>query len=247
MKAIIVDDENKSRKLVARLLKEYCEDVNVVAEASNVTEAIEVIVKYAPDIVFLDIEMPGGGGFTLLEYFEGTIPFDVIFITAYNEFAVRAFEFSAIDYLLKPINIKRLEKAIEKIRSKNRLKAQSNLFQVLRDNLNKNSFETIALPLESGYAVIKTINIVYCKADRSYTTLYLKNGKTYVSSRGLSKIENLLQNFDFLRIHRSYLININEIVHYTRGKLPVIIMSNQDQLGVSLAKKEAFLQTMKRF
>lgn len=246
MRALIIDDELKSRELLKALIRDFCQDIEISGEASNVKEGIKAIIKHNPDIVFLDIEMPEEDGFALLGYYEDEIPFEVIFTTAYDEFALKAFEFSAIDYLLKPIDIERLQKSVRKAKTKKENKQNKALLNVLKNNLSKESPEIIALSMENGYAMVKVHNIIYCKAEGAYTKIFINNGTEYISSRGLSKFEELLENSGFYRVHRSYLINLSEITRYLRGKSPSIIMSNGIKLEVSATRKDKLLDFIRK-
>lgn len=246
MRALIVDDELKSRELMKALIQDFCKNVEIVAEAIDVKDALKAISKYDPDLVFLDIEMPEEDGFVLLEHYDGNLPFEVIFTTAYDEFALRAFDFSATDYLLKPINVERLQQSIEKVRTKKNSLQNGELLKLLKGNLSKELPETIALPIENGYTIVKVKDIVLCKAEGAYTNVFIKDDKVYMSSRGLSKFQELLQDSDFLRVHRSYLVNLLEVTQYIRGKNPLLVLSNGDKVEVSSTKKEILLQHLRR-
>lgn len=238
---IIVDDELKSRESLQILLQDFCDHVEVLAVCQGVTEAVEVIKKYNPELVFLDIQMQRETGFDLLTKFS-TINFEVVFTTAYSEYAIKAFKFSAIDYLLKPIDVSELQQALEKVRKKLKNDISGRLEQLIH-NLKPagNQKYRLALPTGDGLIFVTVEEILYCEADSNYTTIHLLNGKSHLVSRTLKEYEELLSGHDFFRIHNSTLINLNFIKNYVRGEGGYVVMSNDKALDVSKRKKEAFL------
>ena len=241
LRAIIIDDELKSRELLKILIEEFCDGVSVVALCQNVSEGIESITRYAPDVVFLDIQMQRETGFDLLTKL-GEINFEVIFTTAHSEFAIKAFKFSAIDYLLKPLDPEDLKRAIKKVEKKLSGNATQRL-EMLIKNLRTTPSESykLALPTSDGLMFVKLSDILYCEAFSNYTSFYLSDGKKYIVSKTLKEYEDILTEYNFFRIHNSYLINMREIKKYIRGEGGYVILNNDVSLDVSKRKKEAFL------
>jgi two-component system, LytTR family, response regulator len=231
---IVIDDEKLSREVICNYLKEYCIDIEVVATASSVKTAYKSIKKYNPDFVFLDIEMADGKGFDLLTMFEN-INFRVIFVTAYSEYAVKAFRFSAVDYLLKPVKIDELISAVEKIRSMNGRETGIDLLSNLIKNLKNGSSvpETLVIPHLKGFEVLKIPEIIMCQADGYCTNFHLTGNRKIVSSRNLKHFNELLEDHSFIRIHHSFLININHVGGYSRQGEVFLSEDNKAFLGDS--------------
>lgn len=241
LKCVIVDDEHKSREILRILIEDFCENANVVAQCPTVADAIVAIEEHKPHVVFLDIQMQGETGFDLLEKIK-KIDFEIIFTTAYSEYAIRAFKFSAIDYLLKPIDIEELKKSIEKVEKKVNVDFSVRLEQLVQ-NLKggTNHRYKLALPSSEGLMFVKVEDIVYCEASSNYTNIYMTDGKKHMVSRTLKEYEDLLAEQDFFRIHNSFLINLNAIKKYVRGEGGYVVMANDKSLDVSKRKKESFL------
>jgi two-component system, LytTR family, response regulator len=244
LKSIIIDDEMKSLENLRILIQDFCDDVEVKALCQNVDDGIAAIEQHKPDVVFLDIQMQRETGFDLLTRIK-KIDFDVIFTTAYSEYAIRAFRFSAIDYLLKPIDISELHAALEKVRNKRGDGLSERLSQLI-DNLKANPTQKykLALPTGDGLVFVKVEEIIYCEADSNYTQIYLTNGTHHIVSRTLKEYEEILTDQDFFRIHNSHLINLNLIKNYIRGDGGHVIMSNGKTLDVSKRKRDAFLSRL---
>jgi len=241
LKAIIIDDELKSRESLRILIEDFCENVTVAASCQNVNEGIEAIGKFKPDVIFLDIQMQRETGFDLLNRLN-EINFEVIFTTAYSEYAIKAFKFSAIDYLLKPIDIEELKAGLVKVEKKVNGNISGRLKQMM-DNLKGGSVENfkLALPTNEGLLFIKVNDIVYCEASSNYTQIFMYDGKKHLVSRTLKEYEDILGESNFFRIHHSYLINLNLVKKYVRGEGGYVVMNNDTSLDVSKRKKEAFL------
>ena len=241
LKSIIIDDELKSRESLRILIEDFCEGVAVSALCQNVAEGLAAIEKHRPDVIFLDIQMQRETGFDLLNKIK-QINFEVIFTTAYSEYAIKAFKFSAIDYLLKPIDIEELKAALLKVEKKIGGSINGRL-QQLMDNLKGGNTENfkLALPTSDGLIFIKVNDIVYCEASSNYTNIYMLDGKKHLVSRTLKEYEEMLTESNFFRIHHSYLINLNLVKKYVRGDGGYVIMNNDTSLDVSKRKKEAFL------
>jgi two-component system, LytTR family, response regulator len=240
LKALIVDDEPKARENLQILLHDFVEGVEVVGLCENIAEATEAVRAHAPDVVFLDIQLQRETGFDLLTRLK-EINFEVIFTTAYTEYAIKAFKFSAIDYLLKPIDIEELRKAVARVEkrvSNNMTGRLTQLVQNLRQGSNENY--KIALPTLDGLVFVKISDILYCEASSNYTQIFTTEEK-YLVSKTLKEYDDLLSDHNFFRIHNSYLININSIKKYVKGDGGYVVLNNDTSLDVSKRKKEAFL------
>lgn len=240
LKAIIVDDEPKARENLQILLQDFVKGVEVVALCQDIAEAMEAVNTKSPDIVFLDIQLQRETGFDLLTRLK-EINFEVIFTTAYTEYAIKAFKFSAIDYLLKPIDIEDLKKAVGKVEKRVNNNMNSRLKELVQ-NLKFESTENykLALPTLEGLVFIKVNDIIYCEASSNYTQIYTSEGK-YLVSKTLKEYDELLSDHNFFRIHNSYLININSIKKYVKGDGGYVVLKDNTSLDVSKRKKEAFL------
>lgn len=244
LKALIVDDELKSRESLSVILKDFFTGIDVVGMCQNVSEAKSQIRQHKPDVIFLDIQMQRETGFDLLMSLDH-IDFEVIFTTAHSEYAIKAFKFSAIDYLLKPIDLNDLTEAIKKVRQRRNSDITLRLEQLFH-NLKpvQSQHYKIGLPTGDGLVFVKTEDIVYCEADSNYTNIFSRDGSKYVVSRTLKEYDDLLSEHDFFRIHNSYLINLNCIKRYIRGEGGQVIMCNDVTLDVSKRRKEPFLSKL---
>jgi two-component system LytT family response regulator len=239
--AIIVDDEQKSQENLQGIIHEFVEDISVVALCKNVAGAIEALKIHKPYIVFLDIQMKGETGFDLLSKID-KIDFEIIFVTAYAEYAIKAIKFSAIDYLLKPIDIEELKMAIGKVAERRTGKIVKRL-GILQDHLSNTGHDhsKIALPTSDGLVFIHIRDIIYCQASSSYTIFFTTDNKQHVVCRTLKEYEELLADHNFFRIHHSYLVNLNMIKKYVKGDGGYVILNNDVSLDVSKRKKVDFL------
>ena len=241
IRGIIVDDELKSRESLKILLEDFCEGVEVVALCQNVDESIEAIQRLHPDVVFLDIQLQRETGFDLLTRLKH-FDFNVIFTTAYSEYAIKAFKFSAIDYLLKPIDIEELKRSLSKLEKKMGNSITERLQQLMQNMRSESAGNfKLALPTMDGLIFVKVKNVLYCEASSNYTEITMEDNKKYIVSRTLKEYEDLLGDQDFFRVHHSTLINLNAIKKYVRGDGGYVIMNNDKSLDVSKRKKEAFL------
>lgn len=244
LQAIIVDDELKSRSRLHRLIDEFCEEVTVIDTVDSVDTAVEAIINHADlDVLFLDIELNKEFGFHLLNRFK-EVPFEVIFTSAYEDYALKAIKCSAIDYLLKPLNVQELQSAVNKVREKKSKESWHRQLEALMKsmkNAQKKERKQIAISTQDGLLFVNVADILRCQADGSYTYFHLKNGMKVFTSRNLKEYEALLANFNFFRVHHSYLINMEEIKKYVRGEGGYVIMSDDFIVDVSKRKKEAFL------
>ena len=238
LNAIIVEDEETSREILKNYLKKYCPSVSVIGEASNVEEALVLIRNNDLDVVFLDVEMPYGNAFDLLDKV-GDINFETIFVTAYNHYAIEALNAHASYYLMKPISIDELIKAVDYI-TEIKTKEDALQDQVLVPKINAVNGK-ITIPQLDGFEVINTSDILYCKADDNYTEIYLSTNKKKIVSKTLKYFEDILVDSSFARVHKSYLINVNEVVKYIKGNGGSVILSNGKEIMVSASKKSELL------
>jgi len=244
IKAILVEDEARSRQLLNTLIDRHCKDIEMVGRAANVKEAIEAIQLHKPDLVFLDITMPDGTGFDLLEKLS-PITFDVIFTTATDKHAIKAIKYAALDYLLKPIDIVDLKNAVNKfVQKKTNLNTVENLTQLL-DNLREssNSYQKITLPTGTAYEMVYTKDIIRCEAEGSYSMFFMANGKRFMVTYGLIHYEELLSEKEFIRVHRHHLINIKYVERY--DKEGFVIMKDGTKIEIARRKKDDFLNALK--
>lgn len=245
IKAIIVDDEPYCCEALDILLSRYCPQVKVAGICYSGNEALQEIKEQKPQLLFLDIEMPQMNGFELLK----RIPhpeFDLIFTTSYDQYAIKAIKFSALDYLLKPIDRDELQAAVSKVTERN----QPPLTQQLELLLQKihtpaRHINKVAMPTLEGLQMVAVDSIISCESDSNYTVIFLKDKQKIVVSRTLKDIEEMLEDYSFVRIHHSYLVNINEINKYFKGEGGYVVMSDGSAVDVSRSKKELLLKTLK--
>jgi two-component system, LytTR family, response regulator len=245
-KCIIIDDEPKARILLEAIVKQYCTNVEIVAICEDLPSGVKAIKKQKPTLVFLDIEMPGHSGLELLDFFnEEEINFSVIFTTAYNEYAVQAFRFSAIDYLLKPIQHGQLLEAVDRFIKKQELQKTDQL-KALKDNLNTTinwEDKRIAVPSAQTIHFFKPSEIILIKGEAAYSEIHLSNGNKLLASRNLKHFEDMLKDIPiFFRSHKSYIINRLEVKEYVKSDGGYLVLSNGIQAGLSVEKVEEFLQ-----
>ena len=245
VKAVIIDDDYGSRMVLREILKKTIENVELLGEAGSVEEGLVLIERVNPDLVFLDISMPDGTGFDLLDQIK-KIDFKIIFITAYSEFAVKAFKYSAFDYIVKPINIEEIAKAINRIRKIRKVDtkvAVNSLKANLLSNV-ENGSTTIALPELNGFAIIGVDKIVRCEGMRNYTRIIFKEEEEKVVSRTLLEFEKLLTPLGFVRIHRSHLVNLANVVRYIKAQGGLVELKTGELLKVSTKYKEDLLNRL---
>ncbi|MGB5458692.1 MAG: LytTR family DNA-binding domain-containing protein [Eudoraea sp.] len=237
LKAVIIEDESSSREILRNYLAKYCKNVNVLGEAASVKEGLELLAQTQPDVVFLDVEMPFGNAFDLLDQLPER-SFETVFVTAYNSYALEALNNHAAYYLMKPINIDELIKSVSYVTE---IKEKENALEdrILKSKLNKAEGK-ITLPQQDGFQVLNISEILYCKADDNYTEIYLENKKLLVS-KTLKYFEEALADYPFARIHKSYLVNVNEVIKYRKGKGGSVIVSNGKELLVSASRKKRLL------
>jgi len=246
--AIIIDDEQHARSNLRILLEDYCPNVTVVAEAQSADEAREQIALHNPNLLFLDINMPGEDGFDLLNSLEDK-NFSVIFITAHNQFALKALKAGAIDYLEKPIDIEQLMDAVSKIKvTENDISDFNTIKKMIQYYQHETTTGTIAIPTLTGYEIIKTSDIVRLEADESYTKIFLADGKKCVSSMTIARYEKVLNENVFFRVHKSHIINTKyHLKEFNRQDGNIAIMDNGSAIPVSRRKVTEFINAIKTF
>lgn len=243
IRCVIVEDEPRSRETLRGLINRFCNDVMICAEAGGVVSGIEAIRLHNPDLVFLDIEMPDGSGFKLLERLH-PVDFDVVFTTAFEQFAIKAIRFAALDYLLKPIDSNELIAAIEKVKSSNEKRNNQKNIEVLISNLRPEALESkkIVLSTLEKLHVVEIDSIVRCESDNYYTHFYFTNGSHLLISKTLKDVEMLLEGNNFIRPHKSHLINIRMIRNYSREEGYFITLNDNTKIPVSRRKREKILE-----
>lgn len=241
IRAIIVDDEPLCCDTLETMLEKYCPDVQLVAICHSGEEAIAAISQQKPDLVFLDIEMPRMNGFDMLQKIS-PINFEIIFTTSFDQYALRAIRFSALDYLLKPIDKDDLINAAQKVMQRTQ-KPIAQQLQLLMQKLQQpvNPLNKIALPTMEGLQMVPVENIQYCESDSNYTIFYLKNKQKIIVSRTLKEIEELLEEFSFVRVHSSFLVNLHEVSKYVKGEGGYLILNDGTIVNVSASRKKLLL------
>ena len=240
MKAVIIDDEKDSRQILASYLGKYCSDVTVCGFGESVSTGLEVINQYQPDIVFLDIEMPYGNGFDMLDKVSA-ITFETVFVTAFGNYAIQALNQSAAYYLLKPIDIDELIKSVEKIKKERASENYTQHARVLLDNVRAGAQQKIMLPTLQGFEIVDIQSILYCEAVDNFTRFHFESGNPQLICRTLKYFEEVLRPHRFVRIHRSHLVNPEYVIRYSKGKGGFVTMKNNQELEISPNKKQEFL------
>lgn len=246
LRAILIDDEKSSLQSLAFELNAYCPDIEVIATSKDPIEGVTVIQQLKPDLLFLDIEMPGMNGFDLLQSLP-ELEFDVIFVTAYDQFAIKAFEFNAIDYLLKPVRKDKLIQAVQRVQSNQQHLDQASL-EALVQNIrvqSRTGIEQIALPTSDGFAMVHVNDISHLQAESNYTWVFLNNQKKYLIAKTLKEMDGMLEFPQYFRAHKSYLVNLNHVDRYIRGQGGYLIMRDATQIPVARAQKMELLKTLK--
>lgn len=246
IKALIVDDEPKARNILQHYLSNFIPEVTEIRQAESADAALAMLQGYEPGIIFLDVEMPFKNGFDFLVALEDP-QFDVIFTTAYNQYAIQAIRFSALDYLLKPVDPDELKAAVQRhLEKKQSIDEKKELFDNLAQNISKKEIKDfkIAIPSSDGVYFFKVEDIVRLEADSSYTHIYLTNRKPFVASKTLKHFEEMLEEFQFIRTHKSHLVNPRFITHITNDN-EFLLLSDGSKVEVSRRKKEEVLQQLK--
>lgn len=238
-RTIIVDDEAKGRMSLIKMLQLLHAPVEIVAEAASVETAVALIDSHKPELLFLDIQLQKGTGFDVLEQLQFK-DFHLIFVTAYDQFALKAFRHAALDYLTKPIDPDQLEEALQRLPPKESPRFSAEKLQALQ--ANKNELNRLALNDAQGIQLVKVADIIYCSAQNNYTEFHLKNGQKHVVSKTLKEYDDLLSEAGFFRVHQSYLINLEEVSQYLKQDGGYVQMSDGTLIGVSRRKKEELLR-----
>ena len=244
IKAIIIDDEPYCCDILFAMLQTYCPEIEVVSICNNGMDALTAIRQHTPNLIFLDVEMPKMNGFEMLEQIPA-INFHLIFTTSYDQYALKAIRFSAIDYLLKPIDREELIKAVQKVKDRIQVPIPQQL-EILMQKLRQpaNPVNKIALPAMEGLQMIPVDTIISCESDDNYSKIQLKNGEKMLVTRSLKEMEEILEQYSFIRVHRSYLVNLNEVEKYIKGEGGYLIMSDGSMVDVSRNKKEQLLKKL---
>jgi len=247
IRTILIDDEISCTETLEIELAMYCPQVEILTTCNAAADGLSKIVALKPDLVLLDIEMPWMNGFELLQQLN-QINFEVIFVTAYDQFALKAFKFSAVDYLLKPIKKEDLMSAIDKVEQRIAKNLSTEHIEAMLSNIQflHNEFQSIAIPTTDGIEFIPVDNIIYCASDNNYTYIHKIEGAPLLLSKTLKEVESMFDGHSFLRIHQSYLINLKHLRKYIRGSGGYVIMSDGKELQVSRAKKEELLTKLGR-
>lgn len=241
--AILIDDEVHCLDTLSMLITDFCPEVQVMEQCRSAKQGLEAVAKYQPAIIFLDIEMPVMNGFEFLEQLK-EINFAIVFTTSYDQYAIKAIRFSALDYLLKPIDPKELIAAVHKVQTQKQLPAPEQ-FEMLMNQVKhkEDGFTKIAIPTTEGFELIPAADVIRCEADDNYTHLFLKNGSKLIACRTLKEMEEQLQDFSyFVRVHHSWMVNLNEVTKYVRGEGGYLVMSDDSTVNVSRSRKEALMK-----
>lgn len=243
LRAIIIDDEQPILKMLESVIEQFCDGVEVVGTADSVKTGVKRIKSLRPDIVFLDINLTDGNGFDILNHLEEPLPM-VIFITAYEEYAVKAFKFSAIDYIMKPINVDEIQAAVQKCKlqlEKDNLSEKLKIFLQNMDETNSEEKKIVLKTAESIH-IVKVSDIVRCEADHNYTEFYLLNNKKLLVSKTLKEYDDLLSSYGFFRTHQSHLVNTNYISRFDKADGGELILANDHRVPVSKRKRDELFE-----
>lgn len=242
-KAIIIDDENRTRDLITKMINSFGLDIEAISAADSVESGIKAIEEHKPDLVFLDIQMPDGTGFDLLKSIDKK-NFDVIFITAHEEFAIKAIKFSALDYILKPVDPAELKAAVERaLVSMNTVKEDVQ-FEALQNNMQAQQKRRLVLKTQESVHVVDLEQIIRCEADRNYTSFFLTEGRKILVSKTLKEYETLLTGYNFLRVQQSHLVNLDYVDRYDKGNGGSVVMKDGSEVPLSPAKREIFFKIL---
>ena len=248
MTTIIVDDEQNARENLTTLIQSYCPNIEIIKTSNSVSDAINSIKKYKPDLIFLDIELNEGTGFDVLEAVKD-IPMQVIFITAFNQYAIKAFKFSAIDYLLKPIDIDELKEAISRAESKFKKqeinKQIDSLLSLIKNQSDKET-QKIILPISGGVQFYDVSEIIRVQSQSNYVTFYLTQGRELLISKTLKEFEEMLEKHGLIRVHHSHIVNLNFILQYQKNSGGYLVLKDQTTIPLSRSYKDKFNDYLNR-
>lgn len=245
LRVIIIEDEYHNRETLKSFLADYCPEVEVLGEATDVQEAVEKITLHQPNLIFMDIELQTGTGFDVLQKVKH-LDFHLIFTTAFEHYAIKAIKFSSIDYLLKPIDLDELLEAVHKAKELIQTESRQHLLENLLNNFQSGNPENrkICLSTSEGVEFIPVNQILHCEANGSYTDFHLKDERKLMVSKNLKEYENLLTDSNFMRVHNSFLINLSEVKKFVKSEGGYIVMNNEKQVSISNSKREEFLKRM---
>ncbi len=245
MNVLIVDDEQKARETIKEIIKLYCPQVTLVNEADSVKSAIALINKQKPDAIILDIRLNDGNGFDILNHINSE-NIAVIFVTAFNEYAIKAFRFAALDYLLKPIDADEFTLSIERAYKKTNTQNFSDKIDSFLQNMKTGELKKITLKTNENIHIVNISDIIYCEADKNYTTFYQTGGNKILVSKPIGEYEELLSDAGFMRIHQSFLVNLANIASYEKGEGGFVITLDKQRVPVSTRKKEQLMQFLNK-
>jgi len=243
MKALIIDDEKRTRELIAKMIESFELQIETFPIGENVESGLAAIESIQPDLVFLDIQMPDGSGFDLLKMIPNK-QFEVIFITAHEEFAIKAIKFSALDYILKPVDPEELRRAVEKAIENIGQKKEESQFEALQLNMQPSQKRRLVLKTQESVHVVDLDKIIRCEADRNYTSFFLTENKKILVSKTLKDYETLLASHNFLRVQQSHLINLDFVDRYDKGNGGSVVMKDGSEVPLSPAKREVFFKIL---
>jgi two-component system LytT family response regulator len=243
--ALVIEDELYPRKVLSKLIAQHCPQVQVVGECADATEGLQTIREHQPDLIFLDIDMPGMSGLEMLNQLD-EIDFDVIFTTAHDEYALEAFKVSPVDYLLKPVDENELVDAVQRLEKRRQRVFNKEQFELLMTNYHQSHIplQKLAVPSHETLEFLDIDDIIRCEADRNYTLIFTRSGNKHVYSRTLKEIEKLLPEDVFFRVHQSHLVNLREVQTYVRGIGGQLILKNKAVIPVSRTRKEALMSRL---
>lgn len=248
IRAIIIEDEVHSRNFLKTLIQEYVQDVEIIGEADSVDSALFLIKETSPDLLFLDIELAGENGFDIIGKSD-LINYEVIFTTAYQEYAIKAFKYSAVSYILKPVNLEELEAAVRKVRDRQDIKDLNKRFEYLVSIIKQKNLkpDKLALPVYDGYFIVSLVDIVRIEADGSYSTIFLANREKIMVSKNISAIEELLSDDLFIRVHKSYIINMRYLKRFIKNDgNSYVILTDNSTIDVSVRKKKDLIEKLSK-
>jgi two-component system LytT family response regulator len=245
IQALIIDDEKNIIDSLNMLLNEHCPDVEVIGQADSIQKGIRLLREKEPDLVFLDIKMPLGSGFDILEFFPER-NFDVIFVTAHSQYAVKAFKFSAVDYILKPVDIQELKQAVNRVKGMREAGlSATNRYRVLEENLKSERPTRLAIPTSEGLDFIPIRDILHIKAEGRYSMVFMSGGSSMLVTRNLGEFDRLLNDCGFFRSHHSHLVNVDHVKRLLHREGGQVILSDGSKIPLARTRKKAFLERLK--
>ncbi len=240
-RCIVVDDEEHARNGLSKIIETYTTQLQVVGKADSAESGIALIRALKPDLIFLDVDMPGGNGFQLLNAFDAP-EFEVIFVTAYDQYALKAIKHAALDYLMKPVDLEELIDAVERFKKKRPGEQQK--LSMLKQELQSGTLKRLAISTQEGLEFVNIENIVMLSSEGSYTAIKCEKGNTVLASKNLGEFETLLSEKDFFRVHHSHIINLNKVAKYLKGRGGAVVMTNGAEVDVSTRRKDSFLERL---